>query len=127
VVEVGAQVKIMVRPEKLKVLKSQPSPEQNYIEGTIRDSLYHGPETKFLIEPKDKQYACPIIQALQTNSAVTARRTFSSGDRVFVSWSPEDCILMGINGPLPIPESKPLAFPIENQLSIFPEVGTASN
>ncbi|MDB5038181.1 MAG: Spermidine/putrescine import ATP-binding protein PotA [Bacteriovoracaceae bacterium] len=105
-VEVGTKVKIMVRPEKLKVLKSPPGLEYNYIEGILKESLYHGPETRFLIEPKDKTNSCPMIQAVQTNSAVTARKPFASGDRVFTAWSPEDCILMGAEGPLPLPEPK---------------------
>jgi len=95
------KVQVMVRPEKLKVLKSQPGFEQNSVEGTVREVLYKGPVTQFVIQPKEENLAC--FTAVQTNSAVTAKRTWSIGDKVFVAWLPEDCILMGENGALPIP------------------------
>ncbi len=116
-VEVGTKVQMMIRPEKLKVLKSQPSPEQNYMEGTLKESLYHGPETQFLIEPKDKLGSLPMIHVIQVNSAHSARKLFNHGDRVFVSWSPEDCILMGAEGSLPLPE--PVTNPVDTQIPLF--------
>lgn len=118
--EIGAKVKILVRPEKLRLLKSQPGPEQNYFEGTLREALYHGPDTQYLIEPKEKQQtSCSLIRAVVSNSAVTSRRAFLSGDRVFVAWAPEDCLLMGENGALLLPETKPVAN--ETQLPTFRE------
>jgi hypothetical protein len=35
---------------------------------------------------------------------VTARKGFLVGDRVFVAWFPEDCILMGRDSALPVLE-----------------------
>ena len=102
VVETGTKVKLMVRPEKMKVLRSQPGPDQNFLEGTIREILYKGPNTQFLIQPKDSIGSDLAIQAVQTNSAVTAKKTFSLNDRIFATWAPEDCLLMGLEGPLPI-------------------------
>jgi spermidine/putrescine transport system ATP-binding protein len=119
-VEAGAKVQIMVRPEKLKVLKSHPGPEQNSIEGVLKESLYLGPETQFLIEPKEKWGAPSLLKISQVNSAVTARKPFQQGDRVFVAWAPEDCVLMGRNGSLPLPEAGPTLISSEPaQLSIF--------
>ena len=37
----------------------------------------------------------------QLNTAVTARRSYQMGDKVFVTWSPEDCILMNQEGSAP--------------------------
>ncbi len=111
------KVQILVRPEKLKILKSQPGPEQNYVEGFIREALYKGAETQFLVETKERVGSSCQISAVQFNSAVTARKTFSVGDRVYICWSPEDCILMGPDGPLPIPEVSTTV--TETQLPIF--------
>lgn len=86
-----AKIRLLVRPEKLKVLRSAPGPEQNYLEGTLKDSLYKGQETVFYVQPKGDNL--PPILATQLNSAVTARKPFVSGDKVFVAWSPEDCFL----------------------------------
>jgi spermidine/putrescine transport system ATP-binding protein len=65
----GTPVKILVRPEKLKVLKSAPGNEQNAIEGTLKEVLYQGPVTQFLIQPREGSGA--LITVTQPNSAVT--------------------------------------------------------
>lgn len=93
---VGTSVKILVRPEKLKVLKSQPGPEQNSLEGVLKEVLYQGPVTQLLIQPKDG--GGPPLIITQPNTAVTARKSFAIGDKLFVAWSPEDCLLMGREG-----------------------------
>jgi spermidine/putrescine transport system ATP-binding protein len=92
VVNIGKAVRLMVRPEKVKLLKSQPGPEQNSIEGTIQSVLYHGPVTQFFVQPREG--SGPILLVNQPNTAVTARRGFVPGDKVFAAWAPEDCILM---------------------------------
>jgi ABC-type Fe3+/spermidine/putrescine transport system ATPase subunit len=100
----------MVRPEKLKVLKSQPGFEQNAVEGVIREILYKGPDTQYVISPKDENVG--LLHAIVTNTAVTAKKSFSIGEKIFAAWAPEDCLLMGRDGALPAPEAKPL-LPLE--------------
>jgi spermidine/putrescine ABC transporter ATP-binding subunit len=97
----GTAVRVLVRPEKLKVLKSAPGPEQNAVEGTLREILYQGAVTQFFVQPRD---GGPVVIAAQPNTAVTARKAFNVGDRVHVAWAPEDCVLMGRDGPLPAAE-----------------------
>ncbi len=106
----GLNVKVMVRPEKLKVLKSQPGFEQNAVEGVIREILYKGPDTQYVIAPKEENVG--MLHAIMTNTAVTAKKSFSIGEKVFAAWAPEDCLLMGQDGALPVPETKPL-LPLE--------------
>lgn len=103
----GTAVRILVRPEKLRVLKSAPGPEQNTLEGTLKEALYQGRVTEFFVQLKDSS-AAPIIVS-QPNTAVTARKTFVPGDRVHIAWNPEDCILMGRDGALPVSEAAPPA------------------
>ncbi len=105
VVTEAQKVQVMIRPEKMKILKSQPGFEQNSIEGSIKEALYKGPITQFLIQPKEENL--PVFQVVQTNSALSAKKAWSIGDKVFVAWLPEDCILMGESGALPTPEFKP--------------------
>lgn len=90
----GNSMSILVRPEKLKILKSMPGPEQNVVEGVLKEALYQGAFTQFYIQLKDSEAGRTVL-VTQPNSAVTARKTFHLGDRVFVAWAPEDCILMG--------------------------------
>ncbi len=98
---VGTAVRVLVRPEKLKLLKSAPGADQNAVEGVLRDVLYQGAFTQFFVHlghPGDG--AAPLV-VQQPNTAVTARRTLNAGDRVFIGWSPEDCLLMGRTAALP--------------------------
>jgi spermidine/putrescine transport system ATP-binding protein len=97
---VGVQAKILVRPEKLRILKSQPGNDQNFVEGVLKEVLYQGPITQFLVTPRDANM--PTILVNQTNTAVTARKSVSAGERVFVSWSPEDCLIMGKDAAFPV-------------------------
>ena len=110
VVSPGLKVKVMARPEKLKVLKSQPGFEQNSVEGVVREVLYKGPDTQYVIAAKDDHVG--LLHAIVTNTAVTAKKSFAIGERVFAAWAPEDCILMGAEGALPVPEAKPM-LPLE--------------
>ena len=98
----GLAVRMMIRPEKLKVLKSSPGADQNYVEGTIKEILYKGPLTQLWVTPKDS--IGNVLTIIQPNSAASSRRSFGLNDKVFVSWAPEDCFLMGMDGPLPIAE-----------------------
>lgn len=95
-VSTGLSVRMLVRPEKLKLLKSQPGIEQNWIEGTLKEVLYQGPVTQFMVVAKDGG-GTPIL-VTQPNTAVTARKTLSAGERVFVAWAPEDCLIIGKEG-----------------------------
>jgi spermidine/putrescine transport system ATP-binding protein len=100
---VGASVRVLIRPEKLKLLKSLPGPEQNSIEGILKEVLYHGPVTWFHVLPKEglKDSHGPLIFVSQPNTALTARKSFSLEDRVFVAWSPEDCLVMSQDAAFP--------------------------
>ncbi len=100
IVSVGARVKILIRPEKIKTLKSLPGPEQNGIEGTLGEVLYQGAVTQVHVKLRDVSHLALI--ASQPNTAVTARKTFNQGDKVVVAWFPEDSILMGMEGALPV-------------------------
>lgn len=93
-VNVRQKVKVLVRPEKMRLLKSPPSQDQNTIEGVVKEILYQGSVTFFLVQRKEGNGN--VLSISQLNSAVTSKRIFALGERVMVSWSPTDCIL--VNG-----------------------------
>ncbi len=123
-VDIGMKLKILIRPEKLKVLKSQPGPEQNSIEGIVKEVLYRGADTHFAIDSKESP--TQTFSALQFNTAVSARKGFSPGDRVFVTWAPEDCILMGYEGALPLADHGDIES-YDFQLSLIPPLESRSH
>lgn len=92
--QLGQRVRVLIRPEKMKLLKTQPSNDQNFVEGHMREMLYRGPQTQFLITAKNRQSEEVQIAVSQPNSAITAKKSFQLGDKVFVAWQPEDCVLM---------------------------------
>lgn len=96
----GDPVQVLIRPEKLKVLKSQPSGEQNYVEGVLQDILYQGSMTQFFVRLKNGVEGVKplILTALAPNSAVTAKKGFNLGEKIFLAWMPEDCILRPYDG-----------------------------
>jgi spermidine/putrescine transport system ATP-binding protein len=86
-----SRVKLMVRPEKLKLLKSQPTHETNWLEGSIREILYQGALTRFLLVSRDNSQTWIVDQP---NSAAIAKKSLQLGEKVFISWLPEDGILL---------------------------------
>ena len=104
----GTPVKVLVRPEKLKVLKSAPGPEQNAIEGTLKEILYQGPVTQLFIQPREGNDGnSSLIIVSQANSAMSGRRSFNLGEKLFLAWLPEDCLLMGKESALSLPAVAP--------------------
>lgn len=93
-VKVGEGFDLLIRPEKFKLLKTKPN-DQNSVEGSILEILYKGATTQFQIETKECLESA--VQVVQANTAANAKKIFSKGDRVFISWSAEDAILMGEN------------------------------
>ena len=90
-ISLQSNVRLLVRPEKLKIQKSSPTGEQNAVEGVLKEILYQGAVTQFHVQSKESG---AVIVVHQLNTAMTARRSYQIGDRVFASWSPEDCIVM---------------------------------
>lgn len=92
-VQTGQGVKVMIRPEKLRILRSAPQADQNYIEGVVKEILYKGPHTQFMIQPKSNDLKQSLL-VIQPNSALTSQRFATQGENVFVAWAPEDGVVL---------------------------------
>lgn len=93
---VSSSVQILVRPEKVKISKSKFETDRNLVEGRLKEVLYQGPVTYFFVQVSD---VLPPLVALIPSSAFSSSGSgdFLVGARVFLSWSPEDSLLMGRN------------------------------
>ncbi len=89
---IGSLARLMVRPEKIRVLKSQPGPDKNGVECTIKEILYKGPVTQFVVE--SKMFPGQVFSAAQLSTQMVVRKNFTPGERAFLSWAPEDCLIM---------------------------------
>jgi spermidine/putrescine transport system ATP-binding protein len=87
--------RLMVRPERLKILKSQPVQEANCLEGALKEVLYQGALTRFLVTSKEGTHTWIVDQP---NRAAFSKKAFQLGDRVFISWASEDGVLLSTSG-----------------------------
>jgi spermidine/putrescine transport system ATP-binding protein len=87
---VDADVRVLIRPERIRLLRSAPKPRDNRLRGKVREVIYQGPLSRFIVEAKDGA----LITAVQSNVFQGAREIFSVGDEVFASWAPEDCVVL---------------------------------
>jgi spermidine/putrescine transport system ATP-binding protein len=76
----------VIRPEQVTIrAASEPSPDPNQFEGTVRDFLYIGDVTTYHVDMPDGTR----LEALLANSAPGRARFFEVGDRVRLSWQAE--------------------------------------
>jgi spermidine/putrescine transport system ATP-binding protein len=89
----GAEARVLIRPEKMSITKVKPEATQNFIEGRLKEILYQGPVTQFLI---DREGSSPIL-VTEPNTSASLSRALQLEESVFVSFSSEDCIAMEKN------------------------------
>ncbi len=85
--QVGDPALLIVRPEKMR-LSYTPCGSKNEIEGKIIHSIYLGTNTTYLAELKGGETIMAFVQNR------TEKAEFNSGEKVYVSWSTENCFLL---------------------------------
>ena len=86
----GAHVFIAVRPEKVMLFTEKPPQDTNCAKGIVQDIAYLGDVSIYHVElPSGK-----IILATHTNAVRLAQRPITWEDTVFVSWAPENAIIL---------------------------------
>lgn len=88
----GNLTNLMIRPEKMRLLRTKPDPkhnDQNYVEGVIKEMLYQGSMTQLLIQANGRSWT-----VAQPNTLHASGKHFSIGETIFVAWLPEDCLLI---------------------------------
>lgn len=92
------QVRIGVRPEKLRVTARQDvpaSPDLNVIDGTVLDASYIGVSTQYLIKTHDGHRLTVYAQNLETSGASELLR---DGHPVRLTWKPQHTfVIAGAN------------------------------
>ena len=87
----GSKARVLIRPEKMTITKVKPENGQNYIEGRLKEVLYQGPVTQYLIDQAGMQ--TPIL-VTEPNTSISLRRSLSLEEPVFIKFDAEDCIAM---------------------------------
>lgn len=88
--KVGQEVDLSVRPEKIRVTLTPPTPDSgasiNVFPSTVKDIVYQGVYTKFWVNSSDLQ-----ISALVPHSRfLLDQEPITWNDQVFVWWHPDD-------------------------------------
>jgi spermidine/putrescine ABC transporter ATP-binding subunit len=88
--QVGAGVAIAIRPEKLKITRTEPVSAAIRIEGTVRDVAYYGDTSHVVIEGRDGLDLSVNVQ----NDSRAGGAGVERGQKVWVHWAPEDSIIL---------------------------------
>ncbi len=88
---VGTNISIAVRPEKLKVSKSEPKNAKLIrMQGKVKDVAYYGDTSHVVIDGKDDLDLSITVQ----NDSRTGEGSLVRGQPVWVSFEPEDAIVL---------------------------------
>lgn len=86
-IEVGQSVTLAIRPEKIRLDATDENPD-NRFQGTVDSVVYLGEIVKYVVRMDSGE----SISAKSTN--VTAGQQYNKGDRIRLSWSLEDCLIV---------------------------------
>ena len=87
----GAKVAIAVRPEKLKLSKVKPTGAKLMaIEGNVRDVAYYGDTSHVVVSAADGLE----LQVNVQNDTRTGGSGVERGQKIWVSWTPDDSIVL---------------------------------
>ncbi|MBF0305070.1 MAG: polyamine ABC transporter ATP-binding protein [Alphaproteobacteria bacterium] len=89
-VPVGAQVAVMVRPEKMEASREPPPDDFNRIHGVVKEIAYLGDISIFHVRlPNGRE-----VRVSQTNLRHTARQKLTWDDEVWLSWHPSNAVVL---------------------------------
>lgn len=100
----GASGGVMIRPEKMRLVRAAavaPPADGgtpfNTVDGMIREVLYQGAQTQFVVQPRDEGLGTvTVIRANRAHTVSDPEGDFSTGDRVSVQWAAEDAFLLDL-------------------------------
>ncbi|MGB1026980.1 MAG: ABC transporter ATP-binding protein, partial [Rhodospirillaceae bacterium] len=87
----GATVWGAVRPEKVTLSKEEPEAPHNKAPGVVAEIVYLGSISTYLVRLDNGQ----DVRAVITNRARSEEWDITWEDRVWVSWRPDSCVVVG--------------------------------
>ena len=85
---------VAIRPEKVKLSKelTRSSSEYNWTQGIVQDIVYLGDVSVYYVRLQSGKIALSTV----TNTVRAAERQIQWDDKVFLSWNPENGIVLTI-------------------------------
>ena len=87
----GARVNLIVRPEKVRLVDAAAGPG-TAVSGTVREAVYVGDTTRYVIDAGD---GLSIVARIQNRAGETRA---AEGDRVTAGWHISDAAIVGVDG-----------------------------
>ncbi|NDE15675.1 ABC transporter ATP-binding protein [bacterium] len=82
-------VSMLLRPEKMRLLRQRSNTQENLLEGEILDLTYLGSRTEYTIRTGNT-----VFKVSEAEMERQKKRLLNQRDRVFLTWKTEDAILL---------------------------------
>jgi spermidine/putrescine transport system ATP-binding protein len=86
---VAREVSIILRPEKMRLLRQRSNTQENLLEGSIQDLCYLGSRTEYSVNLNGSTF-----KVFEQELDRSKKKNLNIGDRVFLSWKAEDAIAL---------------------------------
>lgn len=83
------RLNLILRPEKMRLLRQRSQVQENLIDGTIADLTYLGSRTEYTVKVKDTTF-----KVFEQELERLKKRKLNVGDNVYLTWRTEDAILL---------------------------------
>jgi ABC-type Fe3+/spermidine/putrescine transport system ATPase subunit len=83
------QVSVILRPEKMRLLRSKSTTQENLMEGEIQDLIYLGSRTEYAVKIGPSTF-----KVFEQELERLKKRRLNVGDRVFLAWRGDDAIVL---------------------------------
>lgn len=83
-------VSVILRPEKMRLLRSKSTTQENLMEGEIQDLTYLGSRTEYSV-----RMGTSTFKVFEQELERLKKRRLNIGDRVFLAWRSDDAIVLG--------------------------------
>jgi len=91
--DIGARVRVMVRPEKISIGPGSTESESERLAGRIDSAIYLGESTHWIVELEDGQR----LTVLEQNREASSNHMSRSGQRVSLRWEPDAAVVLDTN------------------------------
>lgn len=88
------EISMLLRPEKMRLLRQRSQAQENLLEGEILDLTYRGSRTEYAVRTASQTFRV-FEQELERQK----KRSLNPGDRIYLAWKPEDAIVLPTRGP----------------------------
>ena len=83
------QVSLILRPEKMRILRQRSNVQENLIYGEIVDLSYLGSRTEYAVKTKTT-----VFKIFEQELERQKKRLLNTGDRIYMTWRIEDAIAL---------------------------------